>query len=103
MVDQSAQYRGTVPEIAPEQTDALVHWSSFGRPGQPVTSRFVPDGDERNRFTGFVQPRSARWNDEFDDAQTQSLLRGFPRGQMEDKWIVRWVLGMGDRQSGVEV
>lgn len=75
-------------ELTPDETEALTHWSTFGRPGEPVASRYIPEDYERERLHGFVKPASGAWPDVFNDEQTQALLRGFPRGEMEDKWIV---------------
>lgn len=50
--------------------------------------RFVPDEAERARLNEFVAPAEGLWPDEFDAAQTEVLLRGFPRGELEDKWVV---------------
>ena len=75
-------------DLTPAELDALAHWSSFGRPGAPVTERYIPDADELARLKPFIAPASAAWPLEFDAAQTLLLLRGFPRGEMEDKWII---------------
>lgn len=74
--------------LTPAELDALAHWSSFGRPGAPVTERYIPEADELSRLKPFVAPASAAWPLEFDGTQTLLLLRGFPRGEMEDKWII---------------
>ena len=62
-VERFVHTEGT-PDLTPDELEALQHCSQFGRPA------------------------SAGWSDKFTDAQTQALLRGFPRGEMEDKWIV---------------
>lgn len=74
--------------LTPDEIEALAHWSSFGRPGSPVTERYIPEDFERERFKPFVAPASGVWPGVFDGTQTLLLLRGFPRGEMEDKWIV---------------
>ena len=75
-------------ELTPEETAALVHWSTHGRPGTPPSERYEPTAEELETFEQIAAPGVGPWLDVFDDAQTRSLLNGFPRGEMEDKWIV---------------
>lgn len=75
-------------ELTPEQRSAIEHWAHYGQPGTPVSERFVPDDFERERFREFVAPQSGVWPDRFNPTQTLLLLNGFPRGEMEDKWII---------------
>lgn len=75
-------------DLTPQQSEALTHWSTHGRLAAAVPTRYVPDADERARFKPFVRPESGDWPDVFDKAQTRALLNGFPRGEMEDKWII---------------
>jgi hypothetical protein len=72
--------------LSPEEEAALIHWSSYGRPGGPTTSRFVPE--DRSKLHDFIAPESAPWNQVFDEEQTLRLLRGFEPEVMEDKWAV---------------
>jgi hypothetical protein len=75
--------------LTPDETAALIHWSAYGRPGEPVTDRWIPDADERARLHPFVASSpSAAWGDVFDDAQTTALVRGFFAEVMEDKWSI---------------
>ncbi|CAN5628731.1 hypothetical protein BH10ACT7_BH10ACT7_16450 [soil metagenome] len=75
-------------ELTPPERDAIAHWAHYGKPGDPVTERYIPDEAERARFKDFVAPQNGVWPDRFDAAQTLLLLNGFPRGAMEDKWII---------------
>lgn len=75
-------------ELTPQERDAIAHWAHYGQAGDPVSQRYIPDEAERSRFKDFVAPQSGVWPDRFDPAQTLLLLNGFPRGEMEDKWII---------------
>jgi hypothetical protein len=78
-----------VTELTPEQHDALAHWATFGRPGEPAAERWIPDAHEREKLHGFVAPESStRWPDVLDGTQTGVLLRGVGWQEMEDKWVV---------------
>ena len=77
-----------MPDLTPDELAALAHWATHGRPGTPPVEQYIPDADELARVQLMVAPATAAWADRFDLAQTAALLRGFPRGEMEDKWIV---------------
>lgn len=74
--------------LSPDELEALQHWTHFGQRGAAASERYVPDADERERMHSFAVPESAAWSYSLDPVQTLALLRGFPRGEMEDKWIV---------------
>lgn len=75
-------------DVTESEREAITHWAHFGRPGSASADRYVPDSDERERLKEFVHPESGPWEHTLDRAQTLALLNGFPRGEMEDKWIV---------------
>lgn len=75
-------------DLSDDERAAITHWAHYGQVGEPVTERFIPDDDERARLAGFIRPQSGVWPDRFDIDQTRALVNGFPRRDMEDKWVI---------------
>ncbi|KAK7192333.1 hypothetical protein DPSP01_004921 [Paraphaeosphaeria sporulosa] len=66
-------------------TARIMHWSIYGRPGAPSTTRATASSWKHKPFS---KPVTRPWSHVIPSSELPKLLNGFIPNQMEDKWFV---------------
>jgi hypothetical protein len=66
-------------------TEAIIHWSKFGRKGGPSTTRATA-GDRQTE--PFQKPVTSTWDQVIQRDDLPNILNGFVPEAMEDKWFI---------------
>ncbi|KAF2439170.1 hypothetical protein P171DRAFT_436505 [Karstenula rhodostoma CBS 690.94] len=72
-------------KLNPADTTGLMHWSIYGRRGNPSTTRATASSWQ---YKPFSKPVTQPWDHVIPYSELPKLLHGFVPGEMEDKWFV---------------